>query len=134
MTNRSPARTGKQSKKQITRQERFGASDKPSLTAPTAPWLLDLTPTNVAKLQPVIGNQGVRTLLAREQDDVDAEQRATERRVAGPTITATPARPVIHRFGSKEHQELGDQGSGGQAYHFGPAGSPPTSSKPILSG
>jgi hypothetical protein len=29
---------------------------------------------------------------------------------------------VIQRFGSGEHQELGDQGSGGLAYHLGPDG------------
>jgi hypothetical protein len=30
--------------------------------------------------------------------------------------------PMVQRFGSREHQELGDDGSGGLAYHMGPDG------------
>jgi hypothetical protein len=56
---------------------------------------------DMLRLQGAAGNQAVRRMLVAKQSE---------------------GLSAIQRFGSKEHQELGDVGSGGLAYHFGPGG------------
>ncbi|MBL8157787.1 MAG: hypothetical protein JNM70_26825, partial [Anaerolineae bacterium] len=63
----------------------------------------------VFRLQRTIGNQAVQRWLAPSTGADPAQ--------AAPDVTAAPR--SIQRFGSLEHQELGDKGSGGGQYDFG---------------
>lgn len=63
----------------------------------------------VFHLQRMIGNQAVQRWIAPNAGAEPAQ--------AAPDVTAAPR--SIQRFGSLEHQELGDKGSGGGQYDFG---------------